>query len=313
VINLKNRSFLTLKDFSSEEILHLIDLAEKLKKEKKDGVVSNRFAGKTLAMIFEKRSTRTRCSFETAFGENGGYPVFLSTDDIQLGGKETVEDTARVLGSMFDAIQYRGFSQENVEKLSEFSKKPVYNGLTDEFHPTQILADILTVREHFGNEKNINMMYAGDGRNNVAISLMIGCAKCGLNFTLAAPSELTPDKEIVEECKKFAAQNGTKITITDDINSAAKDIDVIYTDVWVSMGEEAKSAERKALLKPYQVNQKLMDSTGKDTVFMHCLPAVREMEVTTEVIDGNKSIVWEQAENRKYTIKAVMAATLNGE
>ncbi|MBN2653015.1 MAG: ornithine carbamoyltransferase [Spirochaetales bacterium] len=312
--NLKGKSFLTLRDFSKDEIFHLLDLATKLKDEKKNNIYSDRFKGKTIALIFEKRSTRTRCSFETAFGENGGFPVFLSTDDIQLGQKETVEDTARVLGSMFDAIQYRGFSQENVNKLAKFSNVPVYNGLTDEYHPTQILADILTIREHFGNENGIKLMYAGDGRNNVAISLMIGCAKVGINFYLATPKELNPPQEIVDECKIYAKKNNTEIKISDQIKDLAPNIDVIYTDVWVSMGEEKVAAEREKLLGRFQVNEKLFQLTNNEkAVFMHCLPAVREKEVTAEIIDGSRSIVWQQAENRKYTIKAVMAATLNGE
>lgn len=314
MINLKNKSFLTLKDFTQEEILHLLNLASKLKDEKKNNIVSDRFKGKTMALIFEKRSTRTRCSFETAFGENGGFPVFLSTEDIQLGEKETIEDTARVLGSMFDAIQYRGFSQANVEKLAKYSNVPVYNGLTDDFHPTQILADILTIREHFGDEKGINLLYTGDGRNNVAISLMIGCAKMGINFYLATPKSLTPPSQIIKECATYAEANNTKIMISDNVKELAKYADVVYTDVWVSMGEEKQAKKRTGLLKPYQVNAELFKlCDNPNAMFLHCLPAVRENEVTAEIIDGPRSLVWQQAENRKYTIKAVIAATLNGE
>ncbi len=310
-INLKGKSFLTLLDFSKDEIRYLLDLAKKLKKEKQKGKTKQRFKGKSLAMIFEKRSTRTRCSFETSFGEEGGNAIFLSTEDIQLGGKESIEDTARVLGRMFDAIEFRGFKQEHLNLLSEHSNIPVYNGLTDEYHPTQILADFLTIEEVLGSLENKNLVFVGDGRNNVAISLMIGCAKMGMNFTAIAPKELFPDEEYIARCLELSQESGSVIKITDDIKAGVKDADVIYTDVWTSMGEESKNEERKKLLKPFQVNSEMMKSTGKDsTIFLHCLPAIRGEEVTEDVIEGDKSFVFDEAENRKHTIKAIMVATL---
>jgi len=309
-LSLLGRSFLTLLDFKPEEIQYLLKLSEKLKNESKRGKVRRRFEGKTLAMLFEKRSTRTRCAFETAFGEEGGHPVFLSTADIQLGGKESLEDTARVLGRMFSAIQFRGFKQETAEILAKYSGVPVYNGLTDMYHPTQALADILTLKENFGEVKERALCYIGDGRNNVATSLMIICAKLGINFTIITPDELKPYGEILKKVDSFAEKSKAITIITSDIN-AVKGADAVYTDVWVSMGEEAKKEERVKLLSPYQVNQKLMDMTGKkETIFLHCLPAVKGEEVTADVIDGPQSKAWDQAENRKHTIKAVMTATL---
>jgi ornithine carbamoyltransferase len=309
-VSLKGQSLLTWLDYSTEEIQYLLDLSKKVKAESKKGVVSQRFAGKTLAMIFEKRSTRTRCSFETAFGEEGGHPVFLSTADIQLGGKETLEDTARVLGRMFSAIQFRGFKQETVEKLAKYSGVPVYNGLTDDFHPTQALADIMTLEENFGTVKGKILCYVGDGRNNVANSLMVISAKLGVNFTIVTPPELNPDSVLREKCAPLAAVSGSKIIVSDDVN-AVSGADAIYTDVWVSMGEDNKKEERVKLLSPYQVNQALMEINGrKDSVFLHCLPAVKGEEVTTDIIEGPHSRVWDQAENRKHTIKAIMLATL---
>lgn len=307
---LKGRSLLTLKDYSSDEISYLLKLSKKEKDNSRTGIVQQRFLGKNLAMLFEKRSTRTRCAFETAFGEEGGNPVFLSSDDIQLGGKESIEDTARVFGRMFDAIEFRGFKQETVEILEKYSGLPVYNGLTDLYHPTQILADFLTIWEEFGTLKGIKLVYVGDGRNNVANSLLIGSGKMGLDFSIIAPKELWPDEGLVEYAKECCKLSKGSITITNDINGV-KGAQVIYTDVWVSMGEEKSQEERIKLLSPYQVNQELIDATqSKETIFLHCLPAVKDMEVTYDVIEGTRSRVWEQAENRKHTIKAIMLATL---
>ena len=308
--SLFGRSLLTLLDYSPDEIKVLLNLAKKVKSESKRGKVYQRFKGKTLAMLFEKRSTRTRCAFETAFGEEGGHPVFLSTSDIQLGGKESLEDTARVLGRMFSAIQFRGFKQETAETLAKYSQVPVYNGLTDLYHPTQALADFLTLEEKFISVKGKTLCYVGDGRNNVARSLMIICAKLGTHFTVITPGELNPDDELRKKTEPFASKSGAVITVTPDIK-AVKGADAVYTDVWISMGEEDKKEERRRLLLPYQVNQKLMDSTGKrESIFLHCLPAVKGEEVTADVIDGPQSKAWDQAENRKHTIKAVMLATL---
>jgi len=308
--SLFGRSLLTLLDYSAEEIRYLLDLSKKVKTESKRGKVFQRFKGKTLAMLFEKRSTRTRCAFETAFGEEGGHPVFLSTADIQLGGKESLEDTSRVLGRMFSAIQFRGYKQETAEILAKYSNVPVYNGLTDLYHPTQALADFLTLEENFGAVKGKTLCYSGDGRNNVARSLMIICSKMGTNFTLITPNELTPDNELRKKIEPIASKSRAVITVTPDIN-AVKNADAVYTDVWISMGEENKKEERLKLLGPYQVNQKVMESSGKrESIFLHCLPAVRGEEVTAEVIDGPQSRAWDQAENRKHTIKAVMLATL---
>ena len=309
-MTLQGRSLLTWLDYTVEEIRFLLELSKKVKTEKKSGEIFQRFTGKTIALLFEKRSTRTRCAFETAFGEEGGYPVFLSTDDIQLGAKESIEDTARVLGRMFSAIQFRGFKQETVETLAKYSGVPVYNGLTDQFHPTQALADILTLEESFGPAKGGTICFVGDGRNNVARSLMVICSKLGVHFTIIAPSELNPDAALREICAPLAADSGAKITITDDI-AAIVGADAVYTDVWTSMGEESKKDERVRLLSPYQVNQALMDKTGRaDSIFLHCLPAVKGEEVTANVIDGPQSRAWDQAENRKHTIKAIMLATL---
>jgi len=309
-ISLFRRSLLTLLDFTPEEIQYLLKLSKKVKAEAKTGKIYSRFHGKTLAMLFEKRSTRTRCAFETAFGEEGGYPVFLSTADIQLGAKESIEDTARVLGRMFNAIQFRGFKQETAELLAKHSRIPVYNGLTDLFHPTQALADFLTLEESFGDVKGKTLCYVGDGRNNVARSLMVASAKLGTHFTVITPAELNPDDALRKQLAPFAEKSGSIITVTPDIKSV-KGADAVYTDVWVSMGEDDKRAERIRLLSAYQVNQKLMEMTEKsDSIFLHCLPAVKGEEVTADVIDGPQSKAWDQAENRKHTIKAVMLATL---
>jgi ornithine carbamoyltransferase len=309
--NLKGRSLLTLKDYSPEEINYLLDLSVQLKKERLSGNISQRFLGKSLALLFEKRSTRTRCAFETAFGEEGGHPVFLSSADIQLGVKESIEDTARVLGRMFDAIQFRGFKQEMVEKLAEYSGVPVYNGLTDTFHPTQILADLMTVAEVFGTLPGRKLVFVGDGRNNMARSLLIGCAKVGVHFSIAAPESLHIEPETLTYGQELGRESGAAIEVTTDVAAGVKGADVIYTDVWMSMGEEDKQKERLAILKPYQVDGKMMAQTGKSsTIFMHCLPAVKGNEVTTEVIESKVSKVWDEAENRKHTIKAVMLATI---
>lgn len=307
---LKGRSLLTWKDYSAEEIRYLLDLSKEVKKQKKQGELHQRFIGKTLALIFEKRSTRTRCAFETAFGEEGGHPVFLSTQDIQLGAKESVEDTARVLGRMFDAIEFRGFKQETVEKLAAYSGVPVYNGLTDVFHPTQAIADIMTLEEAFGTSRGKKLCFVGDGRNNVARSLMVICSKLGVNFTVVTPNALEPDRSLVEQCHIYAAESSACIEITDKTD-AVNGADAIYTDVWVSMGEESQRESRIQLLRPYQVNQALMNKTGKkETIFLHCLPAVKGEEVSPDVIDGNQSRAWDQAENRKHTVKAIMLATI---
>ncbi|MDR1948779.1 MAG: ornithine carbamoyltransferase [Spirochaetaceae bacterium] len=307
---LKGRSLLTLLDYSGEEIRCLLDTANQVKAEKQRGEVHQRFTGKTLALLFEKRSTRTRCAFETAFGEEGGHPVFLSTADIQLGAKESVEDTARVLGRMFSAIQFRGFKQDTAEILAKYSGVPVYNGLTDSFHPTQALGDIMTLEENFGSSRGKKLCFVGDGRNNVARSLAVISAKLGIRFTVISPPALSPDQALLDRCAPLAAASGGEIRVTRDTGEV-KDADAVYTDVWVSMGEEAKREERVRLLQDYQVNRNLMEKTGRgDSIFLHCLPAVKGEEVTAEVIDGPQSRAWDEAENRKHTIKALMLVTL---
>lgn len=301
----KGRSLLNWIDWTPNEINTLLDLAIQVKAESHKGEIHQRFLGKTIALIFEKRSTRTRSSFETAFAEEGGHPVFMSTDDIQLGAKESVKDTARVLGRMFSAIEFRGFKQSHVEELAEYSGIPVINGLTDEFHPTQALADIMTLKETFGTLKGLHWAFCGDGRNNVARSMMLISAKMGIDFSIYSPKELYPDSEIIKICEPFAKNSGAKIQISDKID-IVKGADALYTDVWVSMGEEKLKDQRIKLLEPFQVNSALMKSTGKDTVFLHCLPAVKGQEVTEEVFESKSSKVWDQAENRKHTIKAIM-------
>lgn len=309
-MNIKGRSFLTLKDFTPEEIGGLLDLAAELKAKKKQGILGSSLKGKNIALIFEKPSTRTRCSFTIGCVDEGGHPEYLGREDIQLGHKESVKDTARVLGRMFDGIEFRGFSQQTVEDLARYSGVPVWNGLTDEYHPTQILADFLTLREQFGELKGLRLVFVGDGRNNMANSLMIGSAKMGVHITILAPKELWPAQSLVDTCQEYARESGSRITVTDDLE-AVKGADAIYTDVWCSMGEEDKAAERVALLKPYQVNQELLDRTGKaSTIFLHCLPAVKGYEVTEDVFEKFADIVFDEAENRMHTIKAVMVATL---
>ncbi len=304
----KGRSLLNWIDWTPEEITQILNWAIQVKKEAHKGQIHQRFLGKSIALIFEKRSTRTRSSFETAFGEEGGHPVFMSTDDIQLGGKESVQDTARVLGRMFSAIEFRGFKQEHVELLAKYSGIPVINGLTDDFHPTQALADIMTLQENFGHLKGLKWAFCGDGRNNVARSMMLISAKMGIDFAIFAPKELFPDQKILDICKPFAEKSGAKIEVSDQI-SVVKGADCLYTDVWVSMGEEALKDERTKLLQPFQVNKALMEATGKkNTIFLHCLPAVKGQEVTEEVFESPASKVWDEAENRKHTIKAIMLA-----
>ena len=308
--SLKGRSLVNWKNWTPEEIGYLLKLSHEVKKDSHSGKVHQRFVGKTLALIFEKRSTRTRCAFETAFGEEGGHPVFLSTQDIQLGAKESIEDTARVLGRMFSAIEFRGFKQTTVETLARESGVPVYNGLTDLYHPTQALADVMTLEEAFGTLKGLKLCYVGDGRNNVARSLIVISSKLGINCTVVSPKQLFTDRDLLGECEVWAKESGAKITITDSID-AVSGANALYTDVWVSMGEEASRDERLRLLSAYQVNDALMHKTGNpNCIFLHCLPAVKGEEVTMNVIESPASRVWDQAENRKHTIKAIMLATL---
>lgn len=311
MLGLKGKSLLSLHDYSKEQIEYLISLASELKSKKKMGILGDSLKGKNVALIFEKPSTRTRCAFTVACVDEGAHPEYLGKNDIQLGHKESVADTARVLGRIFDAIEFRGFSQKVVEELAEYSGVPVYNGLTDEYHPTQILADLLTIKEHLGTLKGKKFVYAGDGRNNMANSLLIGCAKVGVDICILAPKSLWPEEHHVEVCKAYAEQSGAKVVVTEDIN-AVKGVDVIYTDVWCSMGEEDKAKERIDLLKPYQVNKELMALVDNpNAIFMHCLPAVKGNEVTEEVFESSQSVVFDQAENRMHTIKAVMVATLS--
>lgn len=326
--SLQGRSLLTLNDYTPEEIHLLLETARKYKQLKKAGTPHRDHEGKNIALLFEKTSTRTRCAFTVAANDLGVAPEFLGKDDIQLGKKESVEDTAKVLGRMFDGIQFRGFAHSTVEALAEHAGVPVWNGLTDEYHPTQILADFMTIEEHVGDLRNTTMVFIGDGRNNMSNSLMLGAAKVGMNFRIAAPKELFPDESLVQLARTFAAESGAKITITDNVTDAVKDADVIYTDVWVSMGEEAKYDERIKLLRDYQVTMDVMRATGKpEAKFMHCLPAFHDtltetgarmqqeygldaMEVTDEVFRSEHSIVFDQAENRMHSIKAVIALTL---
>ena len=327
-MNLKGKSFLKLLDFSPEEIGGLIDLAADLKAKKKAGIPHKLCEGKNIALIFEKTSTRTRCAFEVAGADLGMHPVYLDPSGSQIGKKESIADTARVLGRMFDGIEYRGFGQEIVEDLAKYAGVPVWNGLTNEFHPTQILADFLTIKEHFGTLENKTLVYMGDARYNMGNSLMVGCAKMGMNFVACAPKKYFPDKALVEECEKVAKETGATLKFIEDPMVATKGADVIYTDVWVSMGEPAEVwKERIDDLSPYQVNKKIMENAGEQCRFMHCLPAFHDlktttgkeiyekfgldcMEVTDEVFESSQSIVFDEAENRMHTIKAVMAATL---
>ena len=329
-MNLKGRDFLTLLDYTPEEIAYLVDLAAELKAKKKAGVLHDVLRGKNVALIFEKTSTRTRCSFEVAAHDLGMGSTYLDPTGSQIGKKESIADTAQVLCGMFDGIEYRGYGQEIVNELAKYSTVPVWNGLTNEFHPTQILADFLTIKEHFGKLAGLKFAYMGDARYNMGNSLMIGCAKMGLHFVACAPKAYWPAPELVEKCKAIAAETGATITLSDDTD-AVKDADVVYTDVWVSMGEPVEVwAERIEALAPYQVNTELMAKAKPTAVFMHCLPAYHDhktavgkemgekfgrdaMEVTDEVFTGLQSIVFQETENRMHTIKAVMAATLGAE
>jgi len=328
--NLKNRNFLTLLDYTPKEIEFLLELSADLKKAKYAGTETQLLKGKNIALIFEKTSTRTRCAFEVAAYDQGAHITYLGPTGSQIGHKETMKDTARVLGGMYDGIEYRGFGQEIVEELGKFAGVPVWNGLTTEFHPTQVLADFLTAKEHLKKPyKEMVFVYVGDGRNNVANSLLIGGAKLGMDIRIVAPPELLPEKDLIDKCVEIASKSKGKINITDNIEIGVKDADVIYTDVWVSMGEPKEVWEQRInLLKPYQVNSEMMKKTGNpNTIFMHCLPSfhntytkvgkdifdkfgITEMEVTDEVFESKASVVFEEAENRMHTIKAVMVATL---
>ncbi|ALP90214.1 ornithine carbamoyltransferase [Clostridium butyricum] len=327
-VNLRGRSFLKLLDFTQAEIRYLIDLSKDLKNLKRAGVLHNNLKGKNIVLLFEKTSTRTRCSFEVAGMDLGLGVTYLDAAGSQMGKKESIADTARVLGRMYDGIEYRGFSQETVEDLAKYSGVPVWNGLTDEFHPTQMIADLLTIEEKLGRLKGVNFVYMGDARNNMGNSLMVACAKMGLNFTACAPKELFPAEELVEICKKIADENGCTITLTEDVKEGTKNADVIYTDVWVSMGEpEEVWDSRLKLLRPYQVNSEVMANANKEAIFMHCLPAYHDLktkvgkdvgekykmdsiEVTDEVFEGKQSVVFDEAENRMHSIKAIIYATL---
>lgn len=327
-MNLKGRDFLKLLDFTQEEIVYLIDLAAELKDKKKKGIPVDVLRGKNVALIFEKTSTRTRCAFEVAAHDLGMGTTYLDPAGSQIGKKESIADTARVLGGMFDGIEYRGFGQEIVEELAKYSKVPVWNGLTNEFHPTQMLADMLTIREHFGHLEGIRLTYMGDARYNMGNSLMVACAKLGMHFTACTSQKYFPESALVETCRQLAAQSGGSITLTEDVSAGTGNADVIYTDVWVSMGEPDEIwEERIRELSPYQVNRAVMQNAGEGAIFMHCLPAfhdlktkigaemgqrfgITEMEVTDEVFESEQSLVFEEAENRMHTIKAVMYATV---
>lgn len=326
-INIKGRSLLTLKDYSGEEIRYLLDLAKDLKNKKRMGIRGDLLKGKNIVLLFEKTSTRTRCAFEVAAYDEGARVTFLTNS--QMGKKESIEDTAKVLGRFYDGIEFRGFRQETVEQLACHSGVPVWNGLTDRYHPTQVLADMLTIQEHVNKPLHkVKLVYVGDARNNMANSLMIGCAKLGMSYTAVAPKSLFPEEDLVEEVSLLAKETGAIIQITDDVDQGVKNADAVYTDVWVSMGEEDQFAERIRLLSPYQVNMDLMKKTENEgCIFLHCLPAfhdletetareiyehfgIQEMEVTDEVFRSRNSVVFDQAENRMHTIKAVMCATL---
>ena len=328
-MDLKGRNFLKLLDFTPEEILYLIDLAAELKDKKKKGILTkDMHQGKNVALIFEKTSTRTRCSFEVAAHDLGIGTTYLDPTGSQIGKKESIADTARVLGSMYEGIEYRGYGQEIVEELAKYAGVPVWNGLTNEFHPTQMLADVLTIKEKLGRIKGVKLTYMGDARYNMGNSLMVVCAKLGMHFTACTTKKYFPDEALVKECEAIAKQTGATITLTEDVEAGTKGADVIYTDVWVSMGEpDSVWEERIRELSPYQVNKKVMDNAGPQAIFMHCLPAfhdlktkigkemgekfgITEMEVTDEVFESAQSVVFDEAENRMHTIKAVMAATL---
>ena len=327
-MDLKGRDFLTLKDFTPEEIAYLLDLSAELKEKKKKGIPVDTLRGKNVALIFEKTSTRTRCSFEVAAHDLGMGTTYLDPTGSQIGKKESIKDTARVLAGMYEGIEYRGFGQEIVEELAKYSKVPVWNGLTNEYHPTQMLADMLTIREHFGHLKGIKLVYMGDARYNMGNSYMVACAKMGMHFTACAPKAYFPNQELVSWCEGVAKETGAEITLTEDVESGTKGADVIYTDVWVSMGEPDEVWETRIReLSPYQVNRRVMENAGPQAIFTHCLPAfhdlkttigkqiaekfgITEMECTDEVFESAQSVVFDEAENRMHTIKAVMAATL---
>lgn len=327
-MNLKGRSFLTLRDFTPEEITYLIDLAAELKEQKKQGIRHDCLTGKNIALIFEKTSTRTRCSFEVAAYDLGMHVTYLDPASSQFGGKESVADTARVLGRMYDGIEYRGFAQKTVEELAKYAGVPVWNGLTDEFHPTQMIADMLTIREKFGKLKSLKFVYMGDARFNMGNSLMLTCAKMGMDFVACTNKKYFPKNNLVEIAVNIAAEMGGSVTLTEDVAEATKDADVIYTDVWVSMGEPADVwGERIEDLLPYQVNEKAFEKAKDTAIFMHCLPAyhdrntrvgeevynkfgLSELEVSNEVFEGPRSVVFDEAENRMHSIKAIMKATL---
>lgn len=327
-MNLTGRSFLKLLDFTPEEILYILDVAADLKDKKKRGILTDKLRGKNVALIFEKTSTRTRCSFEVAARDLGMGCTYLDPTGSQIGKKESIADTARVLGRMYEGIEYRGYGQEIVEELAKYAGVPVWNGLTNEFHPTQMLADLLTIREHFGRIQGIKLTYMGDARYNMGNSLMVACAKMGMDFTACTNRKYFPEETLVKTCQEIAARTGGSIRLTEDITEGVTGADVVYTDVWVSMGEpEQIWEERLRDLTPYQVNAKAMALAGKDAVFMHCLPAfhdhrtqigreigekygMAELEVTDEVFESPQSIVFDEAENRMHTIKAVMAVTL---
>ena len=327
-VNLRGRSFLKLLDFTPSEIRYLIDLAKDLKSLKRAGIAHDKLKGKNIVLLFEKTSTRTRCSFEVAGHDLGMGVTYLDSNGSQVGKKESIPDTARVLGRMFDGIEYRGFSQKTVEDLAAYSGVPVWNGLTDEFHPTQMIADLLTIEEKLGHLKGVNFVYMGDARNNMGNSLMVACAKMGINFTACAPKDLFPAEDLVETCKKIAKENNCTITLTDNVMEGTKNADVIYTDVWVSMGEPDEVWEKRIkLLQPYQVNEVVMGNANENAIFMHCLPSyhdlgtkvaqkihekfgLTEIEVTNEVFEGKQSVVFDEAENRMHSIKAIMYATM---
>ena len=327
-MNLKGRNFLTLKDFTEEEIIYLLDLAADLKNRKKKGIPVDVLRGKNVALIFEKTSTRTRCSFEVAAHDLGMGTTYLEPSSSQIGKKESIEDTARVLGRMYEGIEYRGFGQEIVEELAEYAGVPVWNGLTNEYHPTQMLADFLTIREHFGEIKGKKLVYIGDARYNMANSYMVACSKLGLDFVACAPKKYFPNEELRKECEAFAEISGGSITFEEDPIKVTKDADIICTDVWVSMGEPDEVWEERIRdLSPYKVTKALMENAGPQAIFLHCLPAfhdlkttigkemgerfgITDMEVTDEVFESSQSKVFDEAENRMHTIKAVMAATL---
>lgn len=329
MVNLKGRSFLKLLDYTPEEILYLIDLAAELKEKKKKGVLTtDMHAGKNVALIFEKTSTRTRCSFEVACHDLGIGTTYLDPKASQIGTKESIIDTANVLGRMFEGIEYRGYEQEKVEDLARYSGVPVWNGLTNEFHPTQMLADVLTIKEKLGHIKGVKLTYMGDARYNMGNSLMVVCSKLGMHFTACTDKKYFPEQKLVDECLEIAKETGASITLTEDVKEGTSDADVIYTDVWVSMGEPSEVwKERIDALLPYQVNAEAMRNAKKDAIFMHCLPAyhdlntqvgrdvheqfgLKELEVTDEVFNSPQSVVFDEAENRMHTIKAVIAATL---